>query len=376
MRRLTFFVFILVCIHELPAAQSTWTGVQRIVAVGDVHGDFGQLVAVLRSAGVLNTHNRWSGGKTHLVQVGDLPDRGPDTRKIFDLMIDLEKQARRAGGAVHALIGNHEAMNVYGDLRYVTPEDFASFRDANSEKVREAFYEMHLKELAADPANEGKVKPDEAYRKEWEKKHPLGFFEHRFQFGPNGKYGKWILSHNTIIRINDTIFLHGGISPKYADMPIDLINNRVREELKDFSLLKGGIVMDEDGPLWYRGLAKAEEQAIAEDVDRTLELQGAKRIVIGHTPTDGAIMPRFGGKVLLIDVGLSAYYGSRLACLLIENNKAYAIHRGKRLRIPSDPGLPLLEYLKRAAALDPAPSPLLKTISDLEKRLRMPAPVQ
>ena len=238
--------------------------------------------------------------------------------------------------------------------------------------MRQAFYEAHLKELAADPANAQAGKPDDACRKAWEDKHPLGYFEHRFQYGPNGKYGKWIRTHDTVIQINDTVFVLGGISPKYADMPFEVINSKIRDEMNDLSTLKGGLIQDDEGPLWYRGLANEEEAALAEHVRQFLDLHGARRIVIGHTPTAGAIMPRFGGKVLLIDVGLSASYGSRLACLAIEGDKAFAIHRGERLTIPSDTGLPLLEYLKRAAALDPAPSPLQKAISDLETILAAP----
>lgn len=375
MHRIVLLLGLLIFAHASFADDNMWTGVQRIVAVGDVHGDFEQLVAVLRSAKIVNDQNKWSGGKTHLVQVGDLPDRGPDTRKIMDLFMKLETQARRAGGVVHALIGNHEAMNIYGDLNYVTPEEFDSFRDAKSEQVRAAFYKMHLEELSQDPAGKESKEPDDVYRKDWENKHPLGYFEHRYHFGPNGKYGKWIESHNTIIRINDTIFLHGGISPKYADMSREVINERIREELRDFSMLKGGVVLDPDGPLWYRGFAKSEETILSEHVEQVLKLQGARRIVVGHTPTDGAILPRFGGKVLLIDVGLSAYYGSRLACLLIEGEEVYAIHRGKRLQIPVDPGLPLLKYLKHAASLDPQPSPIQKVISDLEALPAIPLEV-
>jgi len=369
LHRVALILGLLIFAHASFADDSTWTEVQRIVAVGDVHGDFEQLVEVLRSAKVMNNQNKWSGGETHLVQVGDLPDRGPDTRKIMDLFMKLETQARRDGGAVHALIGNHEAMNIYGDIRYITPEEFDSFRDVDSEQVREAFYKMHLDELSKDPAGK---EPDDAYRKDWENKHPLGYFEHRYQFGPNGKYGKWIGSHNTIIRINDTVFLHGGIGPKYADISREAINEQIREELRDFSTLKGGVVLDSDGPLWYRGFARSEETILAEHVDHVLKLHGARRIVVGHTPTEGAILPRFGGKVLLIDVGLSAYYGSRLSCLLIEGDKVYAIHRGKRLPIPADPGKPLLKYLKQAASLDPEPSPIQKVISDLEALLAIP----
>ena len=104
-----------------------WTGVGRIIAVGDVHGDYEQFTAVLASAGLIDGNGNWTGGKTHLVQTGDVVDRGPDSRAVMDLLMKLEKQAAAAGGAVHALIGNHEAMNVYGDLRYVSPGEFASY---------------------------------------------------------------------------------------------------------------------------------------------------------------------------------------------------------------------------------------------------------
>ena len=335
LRRIWLLILPLVFVCAPLLAECTWTGVNRVVAVGDVHGDYGQLVAVLREAGVIDTRNKWKGGKTHLVQVGDLNDRGPDTRKVLDLFMDLEKQARGAGGFVHALIGNHEAMSIYGDLRYVTPGDFASFRDGNSEKVREAFYQMHLKELASDPNQAANAKPDEAYWKAWEDEHPLGYFERRFEFGPNGRYGKWIAAHDTIIRINDTVFVHSGISPKYAEMQCEVINDRIREELKDFNLLKGGLVTDLDGPLWYRELASGEETVLEEHVQRVLDFFGARRIVIGHTPTKGSIVPRFGGKVVQVDVGLSAVYGSHMAWLLIEGGNAFAVQQGKRQLIPS-----------------------------------------
>src|SRR5262245_10688082 len=99
------------------AAQSEFSGVERVVAVGDVHGDYAGFVWVLRAAGIIDAKERWIGGKAHLVQTGDVVDRGGDSRKAMDLLMSLEKQAAKAGGRVHALIGNHEAMNLYGDLR-------------------------------------------------------------------------------------------------------------------------------------------------------------------------------------------------------------------------------------------------------------------
>ena len=94
-----------------------------------------------------------------------------------------------------------------------------------------------------------------------------------------------------------------------------------------------------------------------------------KRIVIAHTPTNSTVIPRFNGRVLMTDVGLSQAYGGQLACLLIEGDELYTIHRGKKLPLPSDSGFGLLNYLREAAALDPQPSPLLKRIAELEAEL-------
>ena len=111
-------------------------------------------------------------------------------------------------------------------------------------------------------------------------------------------------------------------------------------------------------------------------LNAVLKTHQAERVVVGHTPTEGAILPRFGGKVLLIDVGLSRVFDARLrlACLLMENGKAYALHRGKKLELPSDSSSGLLNYLKQAAALDPSPSSLEKRIAEIEARA--PAPAQ
>src|SRR5205814_7174767 len=133
----------------------------RVVAVGDVHGDADQLVAVLRSASLIDDKGAWSGGKAHLVQTGDILDRGPDSRRAMDVLMRLEIEATKAGGAVHALIGNHEAMNVYGDLRYVSEGEIASFRDTNSAKVREELYQEHQKSAKG-------VVFDDPYRRTWE----------------------------------------------------------------------------------------------------------------------------------------------------------------------------------------------------------------
>ena len=170
-----------------------------------------------------------------------------------------------------------------------------------------------------------------------------------------------------MIRINDTLYLHGGIGPKYVNEDVAKLNQAIQRELNDFSRLKEGVAIDPEGPLWYRGLAQNDEPAEEPHLQAVLKNYGVSRVVIGHTPTAGAILPRFGGRVVMIDVGMSAAYGGRLACLLIEGGKAYAIHRGKKLELPGDSPDDMLKYLTAAAELDPQPSPLGPEIMRLEK---------
>src|SRR5262245_51188475 len=98
------------------AASCGIDGVERIVAVGDVHGAYDRFVEILQTTGLIDNRQRWSGGRAHLVQLGDVVDRGPDSRKVLDLLQRLEGEAASAGGAVHSLLGNHEIARMLGDL--------------------------------------------------------------------------------------------------------------------------------------------------------------------------------------------------------------------------------------------------------------------
>jgi hypothetical protein len=336
------------------ASAATAQPAARIVAVGDVHGDFEMFVTLLRSAGVIDAANQWSGGNTILVQTGDVLDRGAESRKVLELLTALEKQAERAKGKVHALIGNHEAMNVYGDLRYVSAEDFTSYKTADSAAYRDRVYEA-----LSNPTQ----KDNRDYRKKWYDEHPLGWAEQRQAFAANGKYGRVLLEHDAIVKVNDILFLHGGITAKYASTPIATLNRRIRAELKDFRMLEGGVVLDPLGPLWDRGLAQDPESPETSGlVASILASYGVSHIVLGHTPTAGAVVPRFGGKVILIDVGMSKVYNSSPACLIVEDGKFFAMHRGVKLPLPD--GVDPAEYLQRAAELDPPGTNLRKSLGN------------
>jgi hypothetical protein len=250
-----------------------------------------------------------------------------------------------------------------GDLRYVTPAEYAAFRTPDSDALRaRAFTSL------ADPAK----KDDPEYRKQWEAEHPLGWVEHRLAFAPSGKYGSWIRRHDAVLKLGDYLFLHGGISPKYADRSPAELNAAIQRELAAAdSRTEPGIVEDSEGPLWYRGLT-AEDSATAAEVDEVLAKFQVAHVVIGHTPTAGTVIPRFGGKVIMIDVGMTAAFGGPPAGLIIEQGKPITLHRGQQLALPL--GADLVPYLKQAAALDPPPSRLQKLIDRLESGA--PAPTR
>lgn len=319
----------------------------RVVVVSDVHGDHAVFVQVLQEAGVIDRKRKWKGGNTVLVQTGDVPDRGPHSRKVMDLLMDLEKQARKAGGQVHALLGNHEVMNMLGDLRYVSPEEYASYKSLDAESLREQVYLAN-----ADPAR----RDDPAYRSAWMELRPLGWVELLQAFSPQGKYGRWLRQHDAIVKVGDTLFLHGGISPKYAALQSAEMNTRVRTALASTMPDAEPLLTDEEGPLWYRGLALAPEAELAAHVDALLAHHGVTRIVVGHTVAPGVVLPRFGGKVILNDVGMSAAYGGPPSSLEIHGTAVSVRHRGKSIPLPASPDL--RAYLEAARAVEPAESKL------------------
>ncbi|MEM8941938.1 MAG: metallophosphoesterase [Pseudomonadota bacterium] len=344
-------LLLLVYVPTLAVAadlQDEWSGVERVVTVGDVHGDYDGYINVLKDAGIVNRRGKWVAGETHLVQIGDVSDRGPDTAKIIRHLKKLEKQARKAGGYVHALIGNHEAMNMLGDLRYVHPGEYEALKSRKAKALRDAYYRQVVAYLEAQ--ENGPI-IDEAFETRWMEEHPLGYVEHRQHWDPSGEFGEWVLERNAAIKINDTLFLHAGLGPAYADLSIRQINKRIRSELANPAEFEDLMSESEEGPLWYRGLARPGEGA-EEYLDTLLLHFGVQRVVIGHTPGYGTIVPTINAKVLNTDSGIGAHYGGHEASLLIEGDRFYTRQRGETVPLPA-PGESALEYLTEMARLKP-----------------------
>ena len=309
-------------------------GVERVVAVGDVHGAYDQFVAILRKAGIVDRRGRWAGGRTHFVQVGDVVDRGADSRKALDLLMRLERDAPKTGGRVYPLLGNHEVAAMLSDVRYASPGEYTAFRTPASEAVRELYYERLLTDQRNSAGKSGQPFDEAAFRREFLQRTPLGFVERQVAFGPTGQYGQWLRRRDTVVRINQVVFVHGGISPVTVDLGCTAINERVRAELTtDFDRMlasqETSLVAGPDGPLWYRGLAELDEQTAAPQIDAVLARLKATAIVGGHTPVAGGrIGVRFGGKVFQIDTGMlsSVFTGGRASALEIKGGVFTAIY--------------------------------------------------
>jgi len=350
-----------------------WQGIKRVVAVGDVHGDCDALAAVLKMAGLVNDSADWSGGDSHLVQLGDLLSRGPQSRKAMDLLMKLEKQAGAAGGRVHAFIGNHEAMVMYGDYRSILPEEFAAFRTADSEATLKAAYDQEVNERKQVGGFPTTQQDAEDFKKKWFEYHVPGFAEFKQAFTPDGQYGKWIRSHDVVERVNDVLYLHGGISPKFVSTPIAVMNKTIQTELATPSKLPPGMTTNVDGPLWYRGLSEGDERELAPHVRNVLRTFGVKRIVVGHTVTRSAILPRFNSSVVDIDIGLSKFYGRPPACFLSENGNYFILHNAVKIPLPGPTKPDLITYLKAVAAADPEPALIQKVIDRMKSAFYSPS---
>ena len=270
---------------------------ERIVAVGDLHGDLAATRAALRLAGVIDEDDRWVGGTTVLVQTGDQLDRGDDEIDILDLLDRLTAQAPTAGGAVHVLNGNHELMNVKQDLRYVSLGGFLDFlptpiNDPESVEPRVVVDAVHERLKACRPG------------------HP---------------FAMRLVDRNVISIVGDTVFAHGGVLPHVVDYGIERLNQETRDWIRGDRQYPPEILLTSDGPVWSRHYSKDPDTDDCQLLREVLDDLSARRMVVGHTVQDEGISSACDDMVWRIDVGLSAHYGGSPAVLEIENGSVAVI---------------------------------------------------
>jgi hypothetical protein len=283
----------------------SFTTNQPVIAIGDIHGDLSALATILTQRALVDQAGNWSGGGKHLVLMGDLLDRGPDGRWVMDWVMQLEAQARSAGGRVHTLIGNHEVMVLQGDVRYTTAGEHRSFMDwADLPSTRQL-----ARDLKSTP----------------EKTAIVG----AMRYSP--PYQDWIASRNAIVKINRTLFVHGGLEDWGSSISLGAINSSIRQLIRNLqgrtsNALELKWVIDQKGPIWTREMAEGRMENSS--VAKLLRRHEIDQIVVGHTPTtSGKIERIYDGAVVKIDTGISSYYGGELGSLtLTPEGKVRALH--------------------------------------------------
>ena len=403
----------------------------RIVAIGDVHGSFSGLVSIMKEAALIDNDNRWIGGNALMVQTGDLLDRGAEVRKVMDLLMKLQDEAEAAGGKVLVIMGNHEAMNIFGSRQYVNPKAYTSFAGPESEEKQLQAFEKWQAFFNSSDSPDGE--DSETRQRSWLTGHPPGFVEYAEYMGPAGRYGNWLRRLPAMFRYGGTIFFHAGISPEYANVPQSDITETIASEIKAFDenksyLMKLGFVerwfnmseimavldgimaaaeteklsaslrdalprlkeikaffdgiyetsplMVDESPLWFRGLAQWPDEQIVSYIPEWLEKNDAWRMVVSHTPrSDGRIQSRLDGAVFLIDTGMETeyYVGGRASALEIRNDDVTAIYgAGERHQFPP----PKIDYGPNHVWTNPDGNPLpFDTVEDIELFLKTASPV-
>ena len=239
----------------------------RVVALGDVHGDFQQTVRVLKMARVIDNQHRWIGGDTTLVQLGDILDRGTEERELWDFFLRLRDEAPLAGGKVVQLLGNHEVLNVLGQAgNYVHPEGYMQFGEDR---------------CAA--------------------------------FMPGSEYATLLAECPVVAIVGDSVFSHASLPTDATLESLAWLNAETRHWLlgqrpqgAPYCLSHGG----RESPVWDRTFSSPRDRAVADDkcatLDATLSRLGVSRLVVGHTPQE-SINCACEGAVWRIDTGASRW---------------------------------------------------------------------
>ncbi len=362
----------------------------RVVAIGDIHGEFDGLVSILQETRLIDDQLRWIGENTTLVQTGDFLDRGPGVREVVELLMNLERQATEQGGRMIVLMGNHESMNLLRNYQDVTPEIFASFATDDSEERRRKEYKVWVNWMKRLMHSRGQSiqRFNAEVKRRWIEEHPLGFFEYQDVMGPDGAYGAWISRLQVGVRIGDTLFMHAGISPEFAQYTLESINRMHWAEIESFllnraALVEEGIIhsaatlqelfwtthpenrsgwskrrkallekefenlkrmqrllLDRASPLWFRGYSPPRpdgsfglsDEELEPLVEKLTEVHGTKHFVAAHsTYSGGVIGQRLGGRVFLIDTGmLESYHHGRPSALEIQGGLFTAVYVNER----------------------------------------------
>ncbi|PIN06457.1 Protein-tyrosine-phosphatase [Handroanthus impetiginosus] len=286
----------------------------RLIAIGDIHGDLPKAKMALKLAGLIGADDRWSGGSTAVVQVGDIFDRGGDEIKLLYFFEKLKREAAKAGGLVITMNGNHEIMNVDADFRFATPEGLKEFENWGMwQRVGN-----YMKKLC-DGIDENVIIRDlfDGVPDEFPRIKPEFLDGTRARFAalrPNGLISTRFLSKNqTVVVVGDSVFAHGGLLQKHVLHGLERVNNEVRDWILGLKKVENHLVRGKKSIVWLRsfsnGLVKDSDCSILEHVLETIP--GVRRLIMGHTIQKDGINAVCSSRAIRIDVGMSKLCGDK-----------------------------------------------------------------
>jgi hypothetical protein len=261
----------------------------KLFILSDIESNFTAFKKLLQEGGVIDANYNWTFGTGHLVLTGDFVDRGSQQWEVLWLIYSLEDKAKAAGGYVHYVLGNHEIMNMSGDLRYLQPKY----------QTQALLLETGYTQL----------------------------------IGENSELGRWLRTKNVVEKVGDMLFTHGGISSNVnqLNLPLDTINHLVRPYYADssfhYSDQRTDTLYGETGPFWFRGYylkTNGHEPAM---IDSTLELYKVQHIATGHTIVADTISSWYNGKLFDTDVH---HAGGKTEALFKEDGKFYRMVGGEK----------------------------------------------
>ena len=269
---------------------------KKLAALSDVHGQYKTMLQLLQKNGIINEKLQWIFGDGHVVITGDVFDRGDQVNEALWLLYQLDIQAKKAGGALHLLLGNHETMVMANDIRYVNKDYFKV-----TSLLEKSYPELY---------NEDTV------------------------------LGRWLRSKPIIIQVNDSLFMHGGLHPDFSKYSLSLqdVNEQFRHslglgknEIKKNDTLS--FLYSSTGPIWYRGYFNAPKVE-SDEFDQLLNYLKVKRIIVGHTTMSG-VFSHMNGRVISIDSDIKSKKGE----ILLFENSQFTIGnlQGERLALPKFP---------------------------------------
>ena len=352
---------LVLCFNVNAKESASYHAPNKVVAVGDIHGAYSRFHNLLRELKLIDEKDDWSGGDTYFVSLGDLLDRGAESRKVIDLVMKLQRQASKQGGQVIQVLGNHELMVVTGDLRYVSKAEFSAFAKDETKKQR--------KELLAYFKLQNPNLSKEEVAQQFEEAYPVGYGGFVKAFSPNGVYGKWLRKAAHVVKVNDSVFVHGGLSYELNGQTLEEINSitdaileyqdivenltqkkvlplatdywtrlpylqaylapyvegknkkKLPKWVKDYNRLielDKSFAFSDESPMWHRGNAYCHPYSESFNVERILKQLSAERVVIGHSPRFKHITSRFNNQVVLADTGMleEVYRGNATALVI------------------------------------------------------------